>query len=252
MPCLENLPPELLILVSESCDTLKDIASLALTSRHCNAVASPQLYRSAVEREDIDVAGWASRSGRLDTLQHLATAFKTEDMSTKLNVYSTASRQPGGRFSWKAGGKGRPQFEQPLPNGWLIPLRCTTPMFEAAERGDLKMVQWLIDHGSCIDLPCVTMTVSRQGSHPSKYLANNRVCIELLLCRRTWAGTFLDLISMLLTRSTKGFTSPAHHCWPQYTEENRESQSCYSSTARPFISTIDITATRLYVSPHST
>lgn len=173
MSYLETLPAELLILVAASCDTPRDIASLALTSRHCNAVTQRQLYRSAIVRKDVDVAGWAARNGRFDTLKLLATAFITDDMSTKLNVYSTANRQAGGQLRWKAGGKGPPPPQRPLYNEWKRPIRCTTPLFEAAERGDLEMVQWLMDHGSFIDMPCATMAVSKQGSHPIEILAHN-------------------------------------------------------------------------------
>lgn len=72
-PPIYHLPLELVRKVTDESSS-RDIAALALTSRHFHAWANPCLYEHNLKHENANAAVWAADKGRLGTLLHLRRA----------------------------------------------------------------------------------------------------------------------------------------------------------------------------------
>ncbi|KAL1859549.1 hypothetical protein Daus18300_009550 [Diaporthe australafricana] len=86
-PPIYHLPLELVQKVADESSS-RDIAALALTSRHFHSWVNPCLYEHNLKHENANTAVWAADKGRLETLLHLSRAqiWSSPDFVKKLWV----------------------------------------------------------------------------------------------------------------------------------------------------------------------
>ncbi|KAF4950996.1 hypothetical protein FSARC_13034 [Fusarium sarcochroum] len=133
MAHIHGLPLEILIQVIESCDTSRDIAALASTSKHLYNITLPLLYKRQLDNNDHHVTFWAAKKGIITTLQHVHHYMTLQVFTCSKKSYDTS-----GIFG----------SEKQRRNGWFW-----TPLHEAVKGGHLETIQFLLYHGADIDAP---------------------------------------------------------------------------------------------------
>ncbi|KAJ4269957.1 hypothetical protein NW762_001628 [Fusarium torreyae] len=162
MAQINDLPLEILIQVIECCDTSRDIAALASTSKHLYNIALPLLYNRQLDNNDHHVTFWAAKKGIIETLRHVR-----RHMTLQVFICSKKSYDTSGNFD----------SEKQRSNGWFW-----TPLHEAVKGGHFETVQFLLDNGADINAPSLCFHDMDLGITEAKYHVDfgDRLSFEVL------------------------------------------------------------------------